>query len=515
MSRRNNKGFTLIELIIAMSILSIVLLMGYNVINKSDFFMNSQQKITNNQSIANIVNTYLAQDIEESTSISAKSQLENSKYNYIISKNSGSIKYEVTLYKKKNKDVYSLSRIDGTSSIEIVTDQLRSNDTPIIIKSIDNETYEVKISYMENDKAKEYKFSISSRIGINRDDSNEENVPDIIKPGVDDIPKLPEEMGPNTHYIGFWMADSNVQKENNIYTWIDSNFNKGSSNQSKNTIRADISPGYDNKNEFTSINSTKVSGSITPKSKVQKMSIYVSKGTKIEDFQIKNGQNDASIIVSESRNIDNKLELSGGSNGGKWYTCQINGDIDTFKVESGQLSIDKSIVKSGFILIVYGEVADESGDADIIIEFNRESGQTNSNQFILRNRIKFKNINNRYETLREYYDPYFDSSVQINLLNFTHETPPNINILLEKLGDTRIYNIQGYDFYDKNNSIKTAVLTLEGNIYIQNTSGMSEILHRKKYEIKFASQNDRFDNRIVISGLKEGETGLLKINFKR
>ena len=517
MSRKknNNKGFTLIELIIAMSILSVVLVMGYNIINKSDLFMGSQQKITNNQSIANIVNTYLAQDIEESTSISTKSELVNNKYNYIISKNSGSVEYEVTLDKKKNKDVYSLLRTEGTSSIEIVTDQLRSNDTPITIESNDGGAYEVKISYTENNKAKEYKFSIFSRIGISSNDSNQGNTTDVIKPGVDEIPQLPEEIGSNTHYIGFWMADPNIQKENNIYTWIDNDFNKGTSNQSKNTIRAEISPGYDNKNEYASINSTEVSGSITRKSKVQKMSIYVSKGTKVEDFEIKNGQNDTSITVLESGSSSNKLDLSGGANDGKWYTCQISGDINTFKIESGQLSIDKNIVKSGFILVVYGEIPNESGDADIIIEFNRESGKTNDNQFILRNRIKVKNSDNTYTTLREFYDPYFNSSVQINILNFTHESSPNINILLEKQGDTRIYSIHGYDFYDKNNPIKAAVLTLEGNIQIENTSGMNEIIHRKKYEIKFASQNDRFENKMVISGLEEGETGLLKINFKK
>lgn len=524
MSRKknNNKGFTLIELIIAMNILSVVLVMGYNIINKSDLFMGSQQKITNNQSIANIVNTYLAEDIEESTSISTKSELVNNKYNYIISKNSGSVEYEVTLYKKKNKDVYSLLRTDGTSSIEIATNQLRSNDTPITIESNDSGAYEVKISYTENNKAKEYKFSIFSRIGTNSsrirtnsNDSNQENTTEAIKPSVDEMPQLPGEIGPNTHYIGFWMADPTIQKENNIYTWIDNNFNKGTSNQSKNTIRAEISPGYDNKNEYTRINNTEVSGSITRKSKIQKMSIYVSKGTKVEDFEIKNIQNDTSITVLENGSKSNKLDLSGGASDGKWYTCQISGEINTFKIQSGQLSIDKNIVKSGFILVVYGEVANESGDADIIIELNREHGQTNNNQFILRNRIKVKKSDNTYETLSEFYDPYFNSTIQINLLNFTHEGQPNINVMLEKQGDTRIYNIPGYDFYDKNNSIKTAVLTLEGNIQIKNTSGMSEIIHGKKYEIKFASQNDRFENYMVISGLKEGETGLLKINFKK
>ena len=65
------------------------------------------------------------------------------------------------------------------------------------------------------------------------------------------------------------------------------------------------------------------------------------------------------------------MNLSGGANDGKWYTCQVSGNINTFKINSGKLSINKSIVNSGYVLIVYSEAPKNLGDADIVFEYQR------------------------------------------------------------------------------------------------------------------------------------------------
>lgn len=514
MSRKknNNKGFTLIELIIAMSILSVVLVMGYNIINKSDLFMGSQQKITNNQSIANIVNTYLAHDIEQSINIKPCENrnivyTENT-YKYVISKKNSNVEYKVILDDKK--DVYSLLRTEGTSSIEIITNQLRNDNEPFTIILKENGTYKVKISYSENKKPKEYSFSISSRMTSK---SGESNGSGDLKPNPEDIPQLPEEIGTNTHYIGFWMADLEKQEENNIYTWIDDKYAKGTSNKEKNNISANIRTWNEESSEYASIEDVIVSGSITGKSNVQKMWIYVSQGTTIEDFEIQCGQGNDSIKILDSNNSRisrDELALSGGANGGKWYACEVNGKISSFNITSGKISINKGIVNSGFMLIVYSEEPEDYGEADIIFEYNRNYQEPmNSNQFNMTNIIKIRNSNNSYETVDTKSDNAFNGSIQTRISNYTNDgNSPNILLMTEKSNDKRINNIYGKDI----KKTKKAIMTLEGNIFFTDTSGLREIVPNKQYEFIFPPGTN-FDRHIRISSLAKGEKGVLKINL--
>lgn len=518
MNKKNNKGFTLIELIIAISIMSIVLALGYNIINKSTFFTSSQQNITNNQSVANLVNLYLSKDIEESKDISSKEEIDGNTYKYVITDNANdSIEYQVTLASKNGKKVYSLLRTYGSSSVEIVSNQMRSNEEPFIIKSNDNGTYEVSIYYNENNKAKMYSFDISSRLSVAGSGSGSESGGENegaggdsgnLKPNPEEIPSLPSEIGPNTHYIGFWMASPNIQKSNNVYAWIDDEYNKGSSKNNQNEIKADIRPGNNGESEFASINGTVVSGAITGQSKLEVLNIYVSKGAVVEDFEIKSGQGGSSITLANST-TGSKVNLSGGANDGKWYSCEVTGDINTFEVTSGKLSINENIVSSGYVLIVYSEAPVKLGDADIIFEYYRSYDEPmNSNQFNMTNSIKVRNSLNSYETVDSKKDNAFNGSIQTRISNYTHEGSPNILLMTEKSSDRRIYSIYGKEI----KKTTKAILTLEGNISINDKSGLKEIIPDKQYEFNFPSGTN-FDRHINISKLAKGETGMLKVNL--
>lgn len=518
-NKNNNKGFTLIELIIAMSILSIVLAIGYNIINKSGSIINLQQYITQNQSVANLVNTYISKDIEESKSVSEKEKINDITYRYIITKVNKSIEYKIELGNKKGKKVYNLIRNDGNSSIEIISNQIRDGDEPFLIKLKSNGNYEVEISYSENNKPKEYLFDVSSRLSANNngedssgEDENEGGYDDNsqnIKPSPDDMPSLPEEVGPNIHYIGFWMANSDIQKQNNIYTWIDNNVEKGSSNKQENSISASISPGNDYTSEFSCIEGIRVQGAITEKSEVEFLGIYVSKGTQVEDFEIKSNGSITVLNDLTRESSNGKVNLSGGANDGKWYTCQVSGDINSFQITSGKLSINKDIVNSGYVLIVYSESAKDLGDADIIFEYQRNYEEPmNSNQFNMTNSIKIKNGINSYETVDTKKDNAFNGSIQTRISNYTHEGSPNILLMTEKSNDRRVYSIYGKNI----KQIKKVILTLEGNLYIENKSGLTEIIPNKQYEFNFTS-GVNFDRKINISGLLKGDIGRLKVNL--
>ena len=72
MKKINNKGFTLLELIIAMSILTSVMFIGYNIFNKNSTLMHTQININKGQSNMNDINEYLTKDLEQTTSIELK-----------------------------------------------------------------------------------------------------------------------------------------------------------------------------------------------------------------------------------------------------------------------------------------------------------------------------------------------------------------------------------------------------------------------------------------------------------
>lgn len=522
-NKNNNKGFTLIELIIAISILSIVLAIGYNIINKNGSFINLQQYITKNQSVANLVNTYFSKDIEESKSVSGKEKIDDSTYRYMITKVNKSVEYRIVLGNKNGKKVYNLIRNDGDSSIEIISNQVRDSDEPFLVNLKNNKIYEIKILYSENNKLKEYSFDVSSRLSSNNGGNTSDgengggsgegdNDDDLLKPTPGDIPSLPEGVGPNTHFIGFWMVDPDKQKQNNVYTWIDNSVEKGTSSKQENSISASISPGSENAYEYSCIENTKVEGNITSKSKVEFLSIYVSKGTEVQDFEIKSKQSTGSITVLNNFTRDSsngKFNLTGGANDGIWYTCQISGNVDSFEITSGKLSTNNT-TDTGFILIVYSEKPQDYGDADIIIDFQRNYEEPhNSNQFHMTNTIKVRDGENSYKTEDSVTRNDLSEKIHINFSNHVYHNPAYIQAVVRpELDDTIISYLYGKDI-KKTNKI---ILTLEGNINLEKKDQLKPIIPNKQYEVDFKSGYN-FDDNVIISGLSKGDVGRVKINF--
>ena len=148
--KRGNQGFTLIEMIIAISIFTIVIGMGYTVLNKANVSMGEQQVITNGQMNANLVNKYLTKDLEQS-----KEEIEiptdtSGDYKYTINDISNPIIYYIV--KSEDKKYYDFIRESSEGEIEIITKQSMNSESPLTISSnsSNNNIYEVKLEYKEN-----------------------------------------------------------------------------------------------------------------------------------------------------------------------------------------------------------------------------------------------------------------------------------------------------------------------------------------------------------------------------
>ena len=173
MKKRGSSGFTLMELIIAITIFSIVIAIGYKIISGISIYTNNQKNITLNMSSANLINQYLTKDIEQSKSIGDKETINNISYKYTIFKENTTIDYIVENHTKKNKDTYNLTRKEGSSEILIVDGQQRYDDNPFLINETKNKgVYEVIVNYKENKVNKKYSFNTSSRLTLDLDNND-------------------------------------------------------------------------------------------------------------------------------------------------------------------------------------------------------------------------------------------------------------------------------------------------------------------------------------------------------
>lgn len=174
MKKSDNKGFTIIEVILAISILSTVIASGYKIIIGISTFINSQKNITSNMASVNLVNKYLTKDIEKSKSISDIKIISNTSYMYTIFQEDRTIEYIVENNTNKNKDTYSLTRKEDSIEILIVDNQQRYNDSPFLInKTENNGVFEVIVNYREDKKEKQYLIKVSSRLTKYLEDSND------------------------------------------------------------------------------------------------------------------------------------------------------------------------------------------------------------------------------------------------------------------------------------------------------------------------------------------------------
>ena len=218
MKKFNNKGFTLLELIVAMSILTVIILVGYKIFNKYSILMHTQVKINKGQLNMNTINEYLTKDLEQSESVflsidqDSEQQKEdlskidqefsklindakNNSFKYVYTINSKDKSknsyYEVFLIYKNNEYRYSIKRIDSNSTISLINEEIIKDKSkpPFTIKG--NNPYEVSMQYNgKYGKVVSHKFEVASRYVVAiGGDNTEESTP----PNEDNIQKPPED----------------------------------------------------------------------------------------------------------------------------------------------------------------------------------------------------------------------------------------------------------------------------------------------------------------------------------
>lgn len=366
MNKKNNKGFTLVEVIIAISIFSIVIAMGYQVINRINTDMVKNKVTHENQISVNLINKYITKDLEKSINF-------NRDYSKKVTENEYSFVIEVSNYKENNNDIkyieykvnltneklnYNVTRRtykgaylleNKASEIMLIENQRTTNsDMPFVIERYEEgtdsqgnklykDTYSVKLY---SGKGKRYSFDVSSRMlessaivtpPTGEKDEGEIDIPSIIiKPTPPDGIDLSLGLG----YSGFLVANPNYKSNNNIYTWMNSTINNklfdkyGTQNEISKGIEVSgsLQPGNASANDTTKIGSNTVltidkrDKKYFPNIGKPKYFIYVSQGIIFKNKGILGGGNNAGCThptlqsgthYHSGMQTNNKIEING------------------------------------------------------------------------------------------------------------------------------------------------------------------------------------------------------------
>lgn len=217
MGIKNQKGFTLIELIIAIIIMSIVIGLGYNVVNKITVTSKSQSKVTDNQLNANLINKYVTKDLEGCKTF--KGPAESSvagEYEFIINEGSNEIKYKVSTELKGSKEVYNLTRYNNGTELDLITNQPKISERPFFISETEeNENlYLVQLDNIKESSGK-YEFEVSSRVMVSSSESIEMPSTDPQKPITPVDPEVkPEDIFQELHKASFWVNSLSKNRVN-------------------------------------------------------------------------------------------------------------------------------------------------------------------------------------------------------------------------------------------------------------------------------------------------------------
>lgn len=309
--------------------------------------------------------------------------------------------------------------------------------------------------------------------------------------------------------------DSNYM-EGDLYTWINNgngtkpkdDYGQQNTNKDEFYIRAKMKNNAENadieaymknpenKNSYdTSHRLTDVKEVGISASQVYKIKIYVSPHSTVKETKVtfnNNGANATKFIGITDETTNKTLQANGnlytleGGENGKWYNVDIevgNNNKINFDIE-GILSIEKSIVQSGYAMIVYGNKADTSEDSldgDLIFEYVREDKSTcNPNETSLIHTIKVKNEDGTYREIAK------DSSNNIGKDKFDENK-------IEFFFETVRYN------RDKNNS---------GEYIIQQNNDTSNFIR----VITLFSQEKLIYNNDIYKDLRDIKEILLKFD---
>lgn len=179
--KRNNKGFTLVEVLIAMAIISVVFTLGYNIILGMDKTTTKQTEVYTEQQNANLINKYLTKDLEQVKTFTTADTTLNP-YSYIINDGvEGSERIEYEVLKVDNGKSYNLTRKTDSGSIELISNYPTDSEIPFSITKVASEDNLFKVSMngkSGDNEVSKYQFEVSSRV--------EHNVASV------EPPKLPE-----------------------------------------------------------------------------------------------------------------------------------------------------------------------------------------------------------------------------------------------------------------------------------------------------------------------------------
>lgn len=183
MRKECNRGFTLIELIISMAILTIVIFISYSMINNINPMFGTQLNTTNHQVSINNLNKFLSRDIQYSINVEgpifSKTRLDGSEYTLNNIDKNDEVNYEYKITTTQNEEVtylitikngkYSIYRNYNGTSLDFIDNDKLSEDgnnlkAPLVIEqSSDNELlYYVNLQSMDK-KNNEYSFKVTSR----------------------------------------------------------------------------------------------------------------------------------------------------------------------------------------------------------------------------------------------------------------------------------------------------------------------------------------------------------------
>lgn len=156
----DNRGFTLVEVIIAITIFTIIIGIGYTALNKMNLTTKEQQLTSTEQLNANLINKYLTKDLENCSKFNTISERK-----FIINEDTDQIEYEVRTYLNEGKEFYDLNRTQSGNTIEVITKQPKLSNRPFFIEAKDISKGIYTVSMDSNKSAsKKYEFDITSRL---------------------------------------------------------------------------------------------------------------------------------------------------------------------------------------------------------------------------------------------------------------------------------------------------------------------------------------------------------------
>lgn len=205
---KNNRGFTVIEMIIVIAIIGIVSSVGYTIINNSNRLVNQNKITSNGQQSIKILNKYLSKDLEQCKNIVINGVPSNSigEYSISLDSNDGSNpRYIVKVYKYKGKLCYKITRVVNGLNISLIENQIISFDQNIIPLEIlkSENIYEVKICYGDSKEIKNYNFKVSSRY-------SEIILGQIERPTIPENPEIDEDIIGTNGFVKFTIDKSKV-----------------------------------------------------------------------------------------------------------------------------------------------------------------------------------------------------------------------------------------------------------------------------------------------------------------